>query len=94
MFGEKELEEKCLHLIDETADEALKSEAFSQVNRDTVSKIVQRDTLDVEEIRIYQASISWAEAECCRQGIQVLFFLLFPFYHSRKVTNANTCVYL
>ena len=70
-MGERELEEKCFALIDETATDTLKSEAFSQVSSKTIKKIVKRDTLVVEELQVFQACLKWAEAECLRQQIKV-----------------------
>ena len=66
-----ELEEKCLQMIDEMTEETLKSDSFPQISKQTIQKIIGRDTLNAEEISIYRASIRWAEAECLRQNIQV-----------------------
>ena len=66
-----ELEEKCLQMIDETTEETLKSDSFPQISKQTMQKIIGRDTLNAEEINIYRACIRWAEAECLRQQIQV-----------------------
>ena len=71
MIGENNLEEKCLHLLDETAEDALKSEAFTKITLSTVEKILKRDTLNIEEIDVYKACLNWAEAECKRQKIEV-----------------------
>ena len=70
-MGENSLEEKCLDLLDSNAQNALRSEAFSKIKLSTVERILQRDTLNVEEIHIYNACIRWAKAECDRQLIEV-----------------------
>ena len=70
-MGERELEEKCLSLIDESATETIKSEAFSRISSKTIEKIVKRDTLDVDELQVFKACVKWAEVECHRQKMEV-----------------------
>ena len=70
-MGESNLEEKCLELLDELAHDALKSEVFTKITSSTVERILQRDTLNIEEMDVYKACVRWAEAECNRQLIEV-----------------------
>ena len=54
-MGENNLEEKCLELLDELAEGALKSEAFTKITLSTVERILKRDTLNIEEVEAYKA---------------------------------------
>ena len=71
MMAERDIENMCLELLDESAEDALKSEAFTKITRSTVKRILKRDSLNVEELDIYKACVRWAEAECNRQMIEV-----------------------
>ena len=70
-MDEDDLERNCLHVIDDSATEAFKSEAFNGIAQATLEKIVRRDTLNIEEIDVYKACVNWAEAECNRQNLEV-----------------------
>ena len=72
-MGENNLEEKCLYLLDESAEDALKSEAFTKVTLPTVERILKRETLNIEEVDVYKACVNWADAECNRQLMEVIF---------------------
>ena len=78
-MGENTLEEKCLDLVDNFAENALESEAFTQITLSTVERILKRDTLNTEEIYIYKACIRWAGVECNRQLIEVIFIICFIY---------------
>ncbi len=69
-MGNAEIEERCLELIDENAEEALDSDGFENLTLDTVKTIVSRDTLDINELDVWQACLRWAKAECQRQEKQ------------------------
>ena len=70
-MGEKDIEQKCLRLIDENGAEALKSDGFENVALETVKKIISRDTLEIKELDVWLACLRWAEKECQRQDKQV-----------------------
>ena len=72
-MGEDSLEEKCLNMLDCEAEDALKSQAFTQIKLSTVERILKRETLNVREMDVYKACIVWAEAECSRQQFEVYF---------------------
>ena len=76
-MDEKEIEDKCLSLIDKSATKVdlISSEAFVHIGQKTLAKLVKRDTLDADELQIYKSCIQWAEAECKRQQIEVMFHL-------------------
>ena len=91
MMDENSLEEKCLKLIDDTASDALKSEAFTLINISTIERILKRDTLNIEEIDVYKGCICWAQAECNRQHIEVEDSSISPEYVNRYCRNECLC---
>ena len=76
LFSEHDLEKRCLDLLDDSALETLESEGFTEINKVTVQKIIDRDSLCIEEMDVYNACVRWAEAECKRQDIDVSNFYL------------------
>ena len=86
-MGEKDIEQKCLRLIDENGAEALKSDGFENVTLETVKKIISRDTLEINELDVWQACLRWAEKECQRQDKQVSIFVEFwIFVHGKYLS--------
>ncbi len=51
--------------------EALASSGFQNITQNTLKKIISRETLNIEEINVWRACLTWAEHECQRQGKQV-----------------------
>ncbi len=74
-MDEKKLEETCLSLVDENTSDVVQSEAFGHLARETLVKIVRRDTLNVDELCLYKACVTWAEHNCLKQNIQVMINL-------------------
>ncbi|KAM3727662.1 BTB/POZ domain-containing protein [Dirofilaria immitis] len=71
-FDEPFLIKRCLQVIDTNTDEALKSSAFRDIDRDTLATVLGRDELDpTNELVIFKAAQSWSEAECERREIEV-----------------------
>ena len=65
-FGETELQEKCLGMIDKYVLEAFESTSFTELTRNSLQMVMRRDTLEVEELDVFDKCIRWAEAECQR----------------------------
>ena len=89
MFGEAELQEKCLQLIDEYASDTIKSQGFTQMTRHTLEIIMKRDTLDLDELDVYKGCIRWANSECGRQHIEVCNG--YSWQHLLKHLATNIC---
>ncbi len=70
-MDESPLEERCLALIDEHAAEVLDSKGFLNLRKETLKRILKRDSLQVEETRVYKACAKWTESECRRQALEV-----------------------
>ncbi|XP_050404482.1 BTB/POZ domain-containing protein 6-B [Patella vulgata] len=71
LFEEVELMQRCWEVIDAQAEEAFKSDGFSDIDYKTLETILSRETLNAKELSIFQAVCRWSEAECKRQGIDV-----------------------
>ena len=62
MMREDWLTDECLKFIDQNASDVVYSDAFLDLNEDDVIAIVQRDTIVLEEIDIFNAVVRWGEA--------------------------------
>ena len=58
-------------MIDEYAQEAFESKSFTQLTRNSLKMVMSRDTLEADELGVYNACIRWAEAECQRLQLEV-----------------------
>ena len=61
----------CLEMIDKQTPEALSAEGFTDIDVDTLSTVLDRDSLRIREAKLFTHVIRWSEAECLRQGIPV-----------------------
>ena len=68
LFEESALTQRCWNTIEAQAEEVLKSDSFTDIDFQTLEKILSHDTLDAEESAVFVASTRWAVAECTRQG--------------------------
>uniref|UniRef100_A0A4X1TY35 BTB domain containing 6 n=1 Tax=Sus scrofa TaxID=9823 RepID=A0A4X1TY35_PIG len=69
LFEEPELTQRCWEVIDAQAEMALRSEGFCEIDWQTLEIIVMREALNAKEAVVFEAVLSWAEAECKRQGL-------------------------
>ncbi|XP_025133252.2 BTB/POZ domain-containing protein 6 [Bubalus kerabau] len=69
LFEEPELTQRCWEVIDAQAEMALRSEGFCEIDWQTLEIIVTREALNAKEAVVFEAVLSWAEAECKRQGL-------------------------
>ncbi|KAH9400832.1 BTB POZ domain-containing protein [Tyrophagus putrescentiae] len=70
LFDETVLVERCFEVIDAQAELALASDGFTQIDSDTVRRILSRETLNAKEVVIFEAALNWATAECRRQKLE------------------------
>ncbi len=68
-YDEKILVERCWEVIDEQAEEAVKSDGFEKIERSLLETIVERDTLNIKEIELFKAVNLWATKKCEEQGL-------------------------
>ena len=69
-FSEARLISHCWLVVDEQASEAVKSQPFATLDRELLSEVVERDSLVVTEVDLFQAVNRWAEEECHRRGLE------------------------
>ncbi|XP_075225362.1 BTB/POZ domain-containing protein 2-like [Lycorma delicatula] len=67
LFDEPQLAALCLDTIDKNTSEALSADGFTDVDLETLSAVLERDTLRIREAKLFQAVVRWSEAECNRQ---------------------------
>ena len=61
---------RCWEVIDAQAEEALRSDGFTEIDYSTLEAVFTRETLNAKEGSIFNAAVRWAEAECMRQDLQ------------------------
>jgi len=49
---------------------ALSSEGFLEIDHQTLTTILSRETLNCKELHIFNAAITWATAECERREMK------------------------
>ena len=76
--------ERCYDVIDSNADKVILSEEFSNLNRDLMVSILQRDTLNVtSEMKVYEAISQWACQKCKKDRKEL------TDQNKRKTLNEN-----
>ena len=70
-FDEKELEKKCWEMIDNKTSEAVTSDTFSDISQKTLINLLKRESLNIEEVQLFQAVLKWSESECSKKGMEV-----------------------
>ena len=70
LFDEPQLAALCLETIDKNTPEALGAEGFTDIDINTLSAVLDRDSLRIKEAKLFSAVIKWSEAECVRQNLQ------------------------
>ena len=68
-YEEKKLVDLCWRVIDEQTDEALKSDGFATIERSLLEAVVERDSLNIQEIELFKAVNLWATKRCEEQGL-------------------------
>ncbi|NXP47543.1 BTBD2 protein, partial [Heliornis fulica] len=72
LFDEPQLASLCLENIDKNTSDAITAEGFTDIDLDTLVAVLERDTLGIREVRLFNAVVRWSEAECQRQQLQVI----------------------
>ncbi|XP_071096780.1 BTB/POZ domain-containing protein 6-like [Haliotis cracherodii] len=99
LFDKKDLKDRALLVIKSRAEVTIASEGFCELSKDCLKLILKADDIKVDEICIFRSVMSWAEAECRRQGREVtpdekrevlgecLFLIRFPFISMVEFTT-------
>lgn len=80
----------CWHKVDEWTKDVISSDAFNQIDHQVLVLLLQRDSLSVDEVDLFRATVRWARHECQRRGLdetavnirhvlgQALYLIRFP----------------
>ncbi|XP_044729576.1 BTB/POZ domain-containing protein 2-like [Chrysoperla carnea] len=71
LYDEPELATFCFDMLDKNISDALVSNSFTDIDLDTLIAVLERDTLQVFESKLFQAIIYWSIAECVRKQLPV-----------------------
>ena len=65
----KDLVENCWEVIDDHTEQAIKSDEFVKIDRSILEALVDRDSLNIQEINLFEAVNNWAEYQCKLKGL-------------------------
>ena len=65
----KDLVERCFEVIDDHTEQAIQSDEFVTIDRSILEALVQRDSLNIQEIYLFKAVNKWAEYQCGLKGL-------------------------
>ena len=68
-YEEEKLVDQCWRVVDEQTEEAVKSDGFATIERSLLETVVERDTLNIQEIELFKAANLWATKRCEEQGL-------------------------
>ena len=69
-YEEKDLLDHCWKLIETETVEAVKSDCFVAIERSVLEELVERDSLNINEVELFKAVDCWAGMECEKQGLK------------------------
>ena len=69
IYEEINLVYDCWKVIDRRTQEAVKSDVFEAIDRPLLQAVVERDTLNIEEVELFKAVDLWAMRACEKQGL-------------------------
>ena len=68
-YEEKNLLDRCWKVIENETEEAVKSDGFVTINRSVLEELVERDSLNIREVELFEAIDYWAGKECEKQDL-------------------------
>ena len=68
-YEEKDLLDQCWKVIEKETEEAVKSDGFVTIERSILEELVEKETLNIEEVELFKAVDRWAGKECEKQGL-------------------------
>lgn len=70
---DRTLEKRCWEIVDLQTNEVIKSDSFLKLDKDSMEKFLQRDSLVVEEIELFKALYNWTafQSEKQDQNLQI-----------------------
>ena len=70
IYDEKRLLEQCWCAVDKYAEDAVKSTGFITIEKSVLEMLVERDTLRIKEVELFNAVDKWAAKECERKELE------------------------
>ncbi|XP_061171322.1 BTB/POZ domain-containing protein 6-like [Saccostrea echinata] len=70
-YGLLALKDKCVKFLVTNIHGALLSESFRNICRGCVGTILSIESLNIDEERLFENILCWAEAECLRKGLAI-----------------------
>ena len=61
--------DRCWKVVDEQAEEAVRSEGFATIERSLLESVVERDPLNIQETELFKAVNLWATKRCEEKGL-------------------------
>ena len=68
-YEEENLVNRCWEVIDEETEAVVKSDGFATLERPLLEALVERDTLDISEVKLFKGVDEWATKESEKRGI-------------------------
>jgi len=68
-YDEKNLVDQCWKVIDKQTEKAVRSDAFVTIERSLLEEVVERDTLCISEVDLFNEIMQWATKESEKQGL-------------------------
>ena len=60
----------CMDLVKQHSKSVFNSDAFHEMSRDTLCKILRAETLTIHEIDVFRACVQWAIRKCSEQNME------------------------
>ena len=68
-YEEKDLLDHCWKVIENETEEALKSDGFMTIERSILDELIEKDSLNIKEVELFEAVDRWAGKQCEKQGL-------------------------
>jgi len=68
-YEEEDLLDHCWKVIEKETEEAVKSDGFLTIEKSVLEELVEKDSLSIKEVELFQALDCWAVKECEKQGV-------------------------
>ena len=69
-YEEKDLLDHCWKVIEKETEDTVKSDGFITIERSILEELVEKDSLNIKEVKLFEAVDGWAVNECRKQGLE------------------------
>ena len=70
LFDQEKLKNRCWEMVDRKTSAAVSSAAFSNISQKTLIEILKRNSLNIEEIELFQAVLKWSNQQCSKKELE------------------------